>query len=551
MRINKFTLFGLLVLLPAIFLKAQDCLDDIPEAASQCTPPTSFDKDVVVTGNVTWNSLVGTDHQNITQKIRITGDGTITVVNGNVSLQTASAVLVIDGPEFIVNNGNFMLEAAGARTIIQNSTLRTFGNFQQTPKTFVCIRNCEVEIGDENANGTFNTHGNNFSSADFQNDGGYRYLEEVCINVTHDWQLQSTGNGTVTGGGLDVYINVCAEIGDAGANHATPTPFTVKDGDDSGNFQNSKVMKIFNSKFMLANGNIQTQADATTEICQVSFKTNDGSFQNSGILSGDSLCLGIDDQINQNDGNWTASVNKWYAGGITTGNIPIKPPIETSKNDIVACFTSCCDKSYDVEIAKMVDVTEAEQGDTVTFTIIVKNNYWLTTGVEVTDILPVGINYDGTSYTATKGTFNGTIWTIGAMQEDQVDTLTIATQVVDYGIIVNTATVHTDQIEIDTTNNEARTCFSVPVPLSCNGGTIDATAQDGFSSYQWYKDGVAIPSGTNQTYTITTAGHYKYAVDGNDVNDDCILQMCCDIIVIEEDCPCPTPVCLPIQVIKN
>src|SRR5688572_15959745 len=60
-----------------------------PPAWSQCTPPASgYDKNLVATGNVTWNSLVGTSNgyqsDNMTRKVRITGAGTLTVTNGEL-----------------------------------------------------------------------------------------------------------------------------------------------------------------------------------------------------------------------------------------------------------------------------------------------------------------------------------------------------------------------------------------------------------------------------------------------------------------------------------
>ena len=162
------------------------------------------------------------DPQNITQKIRITGTGKVTVPNGNVILKSGTAVLNIVGAEFVVNNGNLQLDVAGSKFLMTNGKLRTFGNFQQTGNTVECITGSIVEIGDELAGGTFNTTGNTSSSADWQNDGGYRYLSNNCINVTHDFQLQSSGTGTGLNG-VDIICNNCIEIGDRGANHATPT----------------------------------------------------------------------------------------------------------------------------------------------------------------------------------------------------------------------------------------------------------------------------------------------------------------------------------------
>jgi hypothetical protein len=322
---------------------------DFPDAAGQCTPPSTFALDVVVNGTQHWSTLLpGVNPDNITTTIRISGNGTVIVPNSDVLLKSSNAVLMIDGIEFIVNNGNVKLDSQGAKAIIQNATFRTSGNVQQIPLTFMCITNCTVEIGDELADGLFNTGGSS-TSANFQNDGGYRYLRNVCLNVTHDLQLSSTGNGTIAGGGLDIYINVCAEIGDQGANHAATG---IVDGSDSGNLQNNKVMKFYDSQFTVIE-NIQNESSSTMFVCNTGFRNLNGNFQNSGLLQGSGLCLAISQQINQNSGSWTASVNSWYAVGIVTGNPPLGA--ESTFDDVLnLCFAFCCSGNNECEDALLI-----------------------------------------------------------------------------------------------------------------------------------------------------------------------------------------------------
>jgi hypothetical protein len=328
-------LVALFMLINWSMLSAQaqcaECVN-IPPAYDECTPPTGgYDRVVTVTGNQTWNSLLaGISHEDMKQRIRIIGTGTLRVVNGNLKLSDANSLIVVEGPELIINNGNLIFEKGSVGTF-RNVRLRTSGNIQQSEGSTLCITNSEVEVGDEQAGGRFNTTGNQYTSANFQNDKGRRYLNTVCMNVTHDYQLQS-------GGGEDILINVCAEIGDQGGTHARTG---VLDGQDSGNFQNSSNMQIYNSRFWVIE-NVQNQSSGTLLTCDVSFRTTNGNFQNDGgDLSGCELCVWVDSKHRmQNDGNWTATFNKRRAS--TQGSYPNLPP-NSSAADIASCFVICCE----------------------------------------------------------------------------------------------------------------------------------------------------------------------------------------------------------------
>lgn len=311
-----------------------------PPPAAECTPPTIWNVDVVATGNVDWQNLTGIVADNVNQKIRITGTGTVTVNNKNLILKTSNAVVFIDGPTLILNNGNLQLDASGSRYIQHGGVLRTYGNFQQTTNSVVCIIGTVVDIGEEQAGENF-VHGASSTSANFQNDGGYRYLEDVCMNVTHDFQLQSTGSGTGLNG-VDVIINSCIETGDRGLNHATPTNFGVSDGDDSGNWQNSNNQSIYGTDIAVANGNFQTSNNRLL-LCDVGVKVNkSGNFQvNSGTLAGENLCAAVED-VFENNGTWTLTGITWFSDKQNSTNVP-GAGAETAKATILAnCFTFCC-----------------------------------------------------------------------------------------------------------------------------------------------------------------------------------------------------------------
>jgi hypothetical protein len=305
-------------------------------AQPSCTPPARSKTSVVVNGNTTWAQMLpNISSDNITGFIHITGSGTMTVANKSVLLKSKEAVLVIEGIQFIVNNGNFILDNTGAQVIINNAAVRISGNLQQKPLTSLCVSNSELEVGDEAANGRFNTQGVTSTAGSFQNDGGFRYLKDVLLNVTQDLQLSSTGNGTASGGGLDMFVNVKGEIGDRGATHACSG--TV-DGNDSGNWQNSKRQDIYCSEFTVI-GNVQNQSSSTMSVDKVGFRTLKGSFQNSGTLSGKRLNLAIKDQI-QNSGSWTALVEMWFAAG-TSGTMSLGTKAQTMKAVLDAKFSAC------------------------------------------------------------------------------------------------------------------------------------------------------------------------------------------------------------------
>ena len=114
------------------------------------------------------------------------------------------------------------------------------------------------------------------SPAHFINNGGYRYLNNVCINVTRDYVLSGSGTGEGING-VDVLIDVCAEIGDQGPGHATTTIFGAHDVEDSGDFTTSNRISIFRSDIIIANGNLEHSQDTLT-VCDVDVKCkNDGA----------------------------------------------------------------------------------------------------------------------------------------------------------------------------------------------------------------------------------------------------------------------------------
>ena len=343
---------------------------NIPQPFSQCSftiPSIAANRTITgYCGNQNWASVVtwNSDPQDIQNDVKIVGSGTITIpASNNLILKSAKTIHLVgvcliiesgnfqfddDNAKFVLEDGALILEgtvgsgsiqltkngnvfyadnslvqvengniqvASGAnnRFIFKNGTLRTFGDFNQdgdiqdpAKLTTVCVTNSVVEIGDEGANGKFNSTTNATSSANWTNIGGQRYLEDICLNVTQNFQLQ--------GGGEDRIVDVCAEIGDQdngsnnGHHYGNLGTLSVN---ETGNFQNDEgTSHIYHSDFIVAQ-NIQF-GTGTTRVCDVAFANLNGNFQvQSGhILSGCGLCLWI---VNGNiqsaaNSNWTASV---------------------------------------------------------------------------------------------------------------------------------------------------------------------------------------------------------------------------------------------------
>jgi uncharacterized repeat protein (TIGR01451 family) len=121
----------------------------------------------------------------------------------------------------------------------------------------------------------------------------------------------------------------------------------------------------------------------------------------------------------------------------------------------------------DIAVVKTVSDAKPILGDDVTYTITARDNGPDdATGVTVTEVLPNGLVYVGS--TATAGTYDaaGGLWTIGGLADSATATLRITVRVEALGTIVNTATKSAEtQTDPNLTNDSssARVLVS-PVP---------------------------------------------------------------------------------------
>ena len=107
------------------------------------------------------------------------------------------------------------------------------------------------------------------------------------------------------------------------------------------------------------------------------------------------------------------------------------------------------DTRADVGVTKVVTPSDAAPGQTVTYTVGVRNNGPNpATGVVVTDQLPSGVSY--LASTPSQGAYDPVTgrWAVGALAVGQVELLTITATVTTPGTVVNVA-VRTGQVEPD------------------------------------------------------------------------------------------------------
>jgi uncharacterized repeat protein (TIGR01451 family)/fimbrial isopeptide formation D2 family protein len=163
--------------------------------------------------------------------------------------------------------------------------------------------------------------------------------------------------------------------------------------------------------------------------------------------------------------------------------------------------------SADIQVVKSVNNTAPNVGDTVTFTIAVRNNGPDdATNVQVTDALPTGLSL--VSATPAQGVYNsGTgLWNIGALPKNATTTLTIVATVTQSGGLTNTATKTGEDQTDPVTSNDSSSVDLNAVPKA----DLSITKDDGVTT--------AIP-GSSVTYTIVASNAGPSGVTGAKVVD--------------------------------
>ena len=227
------------------------------------------------------------------------------------------------------------------------------------------------------------------------------------------------------------------------------------------------------------------------------------------------------------------------------GNTPSGCPATVELVDLA--LSSSVDQSCEVAI-----------GDTVTFELLVfrQDNSDSLVTVSIRDSISQNLRI--TSFTTTHGNFANGIWSDVIISKNDTAKLIIKAYVLTTigGLSCNKAYILTSSLEdIDSQagnqntgeDDIAQSCISIPISICPDRGEqVTLQIPAGYASYEWFKDGVLLPTETTNSLLVTAGGSYSVIVDGN----TCGHGGCCPILVVE-NCFCPTNICVPFIISKN
>ncbi|HRK73294.1 MAG TPA: DUF11 domain-containing protein, partial [Rhodothermales bacterium] len=202
--------------------------------------------------------------------------------------------------------------------------------------------------------------------------------------------------------------------------------------------------------------------------------SNYGPNDASAVVVNDLLPAGLTyRQASATQGTYVSGTGVWTVGALPTGqsamlqiaatvassgslsntatvsNSPETDPV-SSNNSSTATISGTAVTTTpmaDVAVSKTADNLVPTVGQTVNFTITVRNNGPDTaTGLQLTDVFPAGLTLAQSS--ATQGTFSSNIWNVGTLPIGGTATLQLATTLTTSGTITNSISV-TAQTEID------------------------------------------------------------------------------------------------------
>lgn len=189
--------------------------------------------------------------------------------------------------------------------------------------------------------------------------------------------------------------------------------------------------------------------DGDPNLTDVTFEAFDENGASLGVYSVGALA---DDSIMGTTAEDTF-LGMSYGDGVTTGITSFTITnvgslgLEIDHIQFANC-SECCE--IDLELEKTVDAEFVESGDVVTWTVALTNNpdnaTAAATGVQVTDLIPAGLQVQTVSVTDGSFDAGSGVWTLdSAIEPGQTETLTLVTQIADAlpagTMIVNTAQV--------------------------------------------------------------------------------------------------------------
>lgn len=174
--------------------------------------------------------------------------------------------------------------------------------------------------------------------------------------------------------------------------------------------------------------------------------------QNLNLMSSAKICL---DGLSASTPVTPSQANNNEGVGFIVNLTPhSRDPSTGDEDDEEEIYTYTSEKSSDLLVKKIVSQTIPRVGDSVEFLVIATNNGPDNDqNVTITDQLPSGYTLTGAS--ATNGSWNSPVWTLGDLVNGKSDTLKITATVLNTGDYKNTATIEGSNPDPDTTNNSS------------------------------------------------------------------------------------------------
>jgi uncharacterized repeat protein (TIGR01451 family)/gliding motility-associated-like protein len=298
------------------------------------------------------------------------------------------------------------------------------------------------------------------------------------VSSTSGTGSYNTGTGVWTIGnlavGAEATLTMTAKVQSAGTYVNTAVVKGNEDDPDTGNNTSTVTLTPVPQSDLKVVKTVNNSTPKVGETVTFSIKvTNNGPSAATGVTVTDILQSGFSYvSSTAGTGSYNTGTGVWTIGNLAVGaeatltmtarvqsagtyvNTAVvkgnEDDPDTGNNTSTVTLTPV--PQSDLKVVKTVNNSTPKVGETVTFTIKVTNNGpSAATGVVVTDVLQTGYAY--VSSTASAGSYNTGLWTIGNLAVGAEATLTITAKVQSTGNYVNTAVVKGNEDDPDTSNN--------------------------------------------------------------------------------------------------